>query len=252
MIRAIIIDDEKICISALALLIETNLPEIQIIASCPSADEGIEAIFKYNPDLLFLDIEMPVMNGFEVLEKISHIPVQVIFTTAHHHHAIKAIRYSALDYLLKPIEVKELIHAVQRFKNTHTIHTINQLQFLIDKLANKENTYNKIAIPNLEGLRLISVNEILYCQADDNYTHIHLINNQHLLASRTLKDIQILLEEFDFFLRIHNSYLVNVHKVIQYLKGEGGIVIMSDGKNLPVSRNKKEALLIFLSRGKHG
>lgn len=249
MIKAVIIDDEETCILSLAHLIREYCPHLSLVATCSSAEEGITTILKHLPELVFLDIEMPVKNGFEVLEEIRQIPVRVIFTTAYHHHAIKAIRYSALDYLLKPIDPKELIQAVNRYIEYRFVPDIRQLQFLIDKFAQKEYTSRKIAIPNMEGFNLISIDDILYCQADDNYTRLKLKKNAWITASRTLKDIQYLLEDFDFFLRIHHSYLVNLNEVKQYIKGEGGFVVMSDQSHLQVSRNKRETLLKYLSKG---
>lgn len=250
MIKTIIIDDEAASISYLEILLKDYCPNLSLAATCRSAQEGIEAIIFHQPELLFLDIEMPVENGFFVLEKIRHIPLRVIFTTAYQQHAIKAIKYSALDYLLKPIDPKELVSAVNRFFEYKSAPDIRQLQFFIDKIAQKEHTNRKIAIPNMEGFLLISVDDIVYCEADDNYSQIVLKNKTKIIASRTLKDIQSLLEDYDQFFRIHHSYLININEVKQYLKGEGGYVILSDGSNLNVSRHKKALLINYLAKGK--
>ena len=223
-------------------------PEVKVLDKCSTAQEGINAIGRLHPDLIFLDIEMPVLNGFDLLEQIKHHSLAVIFTTAHHHYAIKAIRYSALDYLLKPVDPRELIQAVQRYTHQNSKPAEEQFQFLIDKLSQKEYTHKKIAIPNMEGFKLVSVEDIIHCEADDNYTHILLKNKSRITASRTLKEIQHILEEYDLFIRIHHSSLINLNEITQYIRGEGGYVIMSDGSHINVSRNKKEALLKYLTR----
>lgn len=246
MIRALIIDDEKDSRSALDLILAEHCPGVQVLESCPSAREGLRAIQQYKPDLIFLDIEMPLMNGFDLLEQMKNLPVAVIFTTAFHHYAIKAIRYSALDYLLKPIDPEELREAVNRYEQQKSKPGPEQFQFLIDKLSKKESTHKKLAIPNMEGFKLISVDDIIACEADDNYTHILLKNKTRITASRTLKDIQQLLSEYENFIRVHHASLINLNEVNQYIRGEGGYLIMSDGSHINVSRNKKEALLRYL------
>lgn len=248
MIKTILIDDEENSLDVLELLLNEYCPMVRVLARCRGVQQGIEAISSLKPDLLFLDIEMPNLNGFDLLERIQQQPIAVIFTTAFHHYAIKAIKYSALDYLLKPLDPKELIQAVNRFTEQKNKPEWAQLQFLMDKLSQKEHTIKKLAIPNLDGFRLISVDEIIACVADDNYTHILLKNKSKVLASRTLKEIQNLLSDYEEFIRVHHSSLINLKEVNQYIRGEGGYVIMSDGSHVNVSRNKKEALLKYLTR----
>ena len=251
MIRTILIDDQKDSLSVLKILLEEHCPEVNILDLCASSMDGINAIIKLEPDLVFLDIEMPLVNGFDLLERVKHYKLAVIFTTAYHHYAIKAIRYSALDYLVKPINPSELIFAVQRY-NQNILSQSNkssnkeQYQFLIDTLSKKEHTYHKLAIPNMEGFKLIHVDDIIYCEADDNYTHVHLKDKTKITASRILKEIQSLLEEYPIFLRIHHSYLINLNEINQYVRGEGGHVIMNDGVHLSVARSKKEILMKYM------
>ena len=246
MIKVILIDDEENSLSSLEILLTEYCPEVQIKEKCQSVQAGLAAIKMHQPDLIFLDIEMPVLNGFDLLEQIKHYPISVIFTTAYQHYAIKAIRYSALDYLLKPIDYKELMQAIYRYEHQQSKPNTDQFQFLIDKLSKKENTTKKLAIPNLEGFKLVSIDDIISCEADDNYTHIILRNQVKITACRTLKEIQHLLEDYKVFIRVHHSSLININEVSQYVRGEGGYVVMTDGSHINVSRNKKDILLKYL------
>ncbi len=249
MIRAILIDDESNSLSALRLTLEEHCPEVQVMEACQSPGKGIESILKNKPDLIFLDVEMPEMNGFELLEQIKHQSLSVIFTTAYHHYAINAIRYSALDYLVKPIDPMELLEAIERYKTKKWTNGNNeQFQFLLDQLLQKDHVLKKVAIPNMEGFKLVNIEDICYCEADDNYTHIHLKNKTKITASRTLKDIQTLFSDYPYFVRIHHSNLININEVTQYVRGEGGYVIMNEGSELAVSRNKKEMLIKYLTK----
>ncbi len=248
MIKVVLIDDEENCLSSLAILLTQYCPEVQIMEQCQSVQAGLTAINTHKPDLIFLDIEMPVLNGFDLLEMVKNYPLAVIFTTAYQHYAVKAIRYSALDYLLKPVDYKELIQAVHRYVSQKSRPNPEQFQFLIDKLSQKEHTTKKLAIPNLEGFKLVSIDDIISCEADDNYTHILLKDRIKITACRTLKEIQQLLDDSAIFIRVHHSSLININEVDQYVRGEGGYVIMSDGSHINVSRNKKETLLKYLMK----
>ena len=246
MIKAILIDDEISCLSSLEILLNSHCPTVEILRKCQAPMEGIEMIATLKPDLIFLDIEMPNMTGFELLEQIQRNPVSVIFTTAFQQYAIQAIRYSALDYLLKPIDPKELVQAIQRFQSKESKPSIEQFQFLIDKISQKEYTHKKLAIPNLEGFKMISVDDIVHCEADDNYTKIILNDDTKIIACRTLKEIQRLLDDYNNFIRVHHSFLINLNEVIQYVRGDGGYLMMSNGSQINVSRNKKKNLLKYL------
>jgi two-component system LytT family response regulator len=243
MIKAILVDDEVHCIDTLSIILHDYCPEVQVMAQCMSAKKGLEAIEEHEPDLVFLDIEMPIMNGFEMLEQFANIPFSVIFTTSYDQYAIKAIRFSALDYLLKPIDPKELIAAVHKVDTARLVPSPEQLQILMSHIRNKDNGFTKIAIPTSEGYELLPASDISYCEADDNYTHIHLKNKKKVVACRTLKDIEEQLEAFPQFIRVHHSYMVNLNEVDKYIRGEGGYLVMSDGSTVNVSRSRKEALL---------
>ncbi|MGZ8557208.1 MAG: LytR/AlgR family response regulator transcription factor [Chitinophagaceae bacterium] len=243
MIKAIIIDDEIHCLESLSILLNEFCPEVQLLEQCCSANAGLEAIDQFKPDLVFLDIEMPEMNGFEILEQFSFISFAIIFTTSYDQYAIKAIRYSALDYLLKPIDPKELITAVKKVQEDRHLPLAEQFQMLLKQIHGKNNGFNKIAVPTAEGFELIPAEQVIYCEANDNYTYFFMKNKSKITACRILKEIEDQLQDFPFFVRVHNSYLVNLNEVTKYVRGEGGYLIMSDGSSVNVSRSRKEALL---------
>ena len=240
MIKAIIVDDEPYCCEALSILLDRYCPQVNVAGSYHSGAEALVAIREQPPQLLFLDIEMPRMNGFELLEKIKDVPLQLIFTTSYDQYAIKAIRFSALDYLLKPIDREELLRSVEKVQQRLLFPL--QIDMLFQKLQNPSHLFNKIAIPTMEGLQMVAVDHIMYCTSDSNYTILSLKNQQKVVASRTLKEIEELLEDHSF-LRVHHSNLINLNEVCKYVKGEGGYLVMSDGASINVSRSRKENLL---------
>jgi two-component system LytT family response regulator len=243
MIKAIIIDDERHCVETLSLILKEYCPQVELQHQCRSAKEGLEAIDRYNPDLIFLDIEMPSMNGFEMLEQFSEIPFAVIFTTSYDQYAIKAIRFSALDYLLKPVDPNELINAVKKVQEQRHLPMAEQFQMLLKQIHDKNSRFNKIAIPTFEGFELIPADQVVYCEANDNYTHLFLKNKSRIIACRSLKEMEEQLADFNFFVRVHHSFMVNLNEVLKYVRGEGGYLVMSDGSTVNVSRSRKESLL---------
>ena len=240
-LKAIIVDDEPYCCEALATLLE-DLPEVEVRAICNNAVEALNAIKKYSPDLVFLDVEMPKMNGFEMLEQLPSINFEIIFTTSYDQYALKAIRFSAIDYLLKPVDSEELQKAVQKVIHRTQKPIAQQLEILMQKIHQPTTPINKIAMPTMEGLQMITVDSIINCESDSNYTILFLKNKTKIIVSRTLKEIEELLEEHSF-IRVHRCYLANLNEVEKYVKGEGGYLVMSDGKTIDVARNKKEVLL---------
>jgi two-component system LytT family response regulator len=245
MIKAIIIDDEVHCHETLCLQLKEFCPEVQLIDQCRSAKKGLEAIEKMKPDLVFLDIEMPAMNGFEMLEQFTNISFAIIFTTSYDQYAIKAIRFSALDYLLKPIDPKELVNAVKKVQEERHLPMAEQFQMLLKQIHNKDHHFNKIAVPTADGFELIPADQVIRCEADDNYTHLFIKGNRKIIACRTLKEMEEQLHDFSFFVRVHHSYLVNLNEVTKYIRGEGGYLVMSDGSSVNVSRSRKESLLKY-------
>jgi two-component system LytT family response regulator len=243
MIKAIIVDDEPDCSETLALLLERCCPQVQIVATCNSGAEALKEISFQKPDLVFLDIEMPHMNGFQLLEKLSSVEFDIVFTTSYDQYAIKAIRFSAMDYLLKPVDREELKSAVDKVSRRHQPPLPQQLEILLQRLH--QPTASKIAIPTMEGLQMIPVDSIITCASSSNYTTLHLKGHQKITASRTLKEIEEMLEGLSF-LRVHQSSLINLNEVNKYIRGEGGYLVMSDGTSIDVSRSRKESLLIKL------
>jgi two-component system LytT family response regulator len=242
MIKAIIVDDEPYCCESLATLLQRFCPEVKVADICYNGVTALKAIKENTPQLVFLDIEMPKMNGFELLEKLGEINFQLIFTTSYDQYAIKAIRYSALDYLLKPVDRDELQMAVQKVALRLKNPLPEQIEILLQKLHQPGTPVAKIAIPTLEGLHMILVESVISCTADSNYTILHLKNKQKVIASRTLKEIEEMLEDFSFA-RVHHSFLINLNEVEKYVRGEGGYVLMSDRSSIDVSRSRKEYLL---------
>jgi two-component system LytT family response regulator len=245
MIKAIIIDDEVHCQETLNMLLKSHCPQVQILDNCRSAKKGLEAIEKHKPDLVFLDIEMPAMNGFELLEQFSDISFAIIFTTSYDQYAIKAIRFSALDYLLKPIDPKELVNAIKKVQDQRQLPMAEQFQMLLKQVHGKTSGFQKIAVPTAEGFELVPADQVVYCEASDNYTHLYLKSRNKIIACRTLKEMEEQLHEFSFFVRVHHSYLVNLNEVTKYIRGEGGYLVMSDGTSVNVSRSRKESLMKY-------
>lgn len=242
MIRAIIIDDEPNCCKTLSALLDRFCPEVQVAAICLDGLDGLEKIEQNKPSLVFLDVEMPKMNGFEMLERLSTINFHLIFTTSYDQYALKAFRFSAIDYLLKPIDRDELQRSVQKVVRQMQIPIPYQLEILMEKIKQPTKPTARIAMSTMEGLQMISVDNIIRCESDDNYTILFLKDKKKIVVSSTLKDIEELLEEYSFS-RVHRSHLVNLNEIEKYLRGEGGYLIMSDGSSIDVSRTKKESLL---------
>ncbi len=243
MIKAIVIDDEADGREALKIALEKYCPEIEIKALCETPADGISAIATFNPDLVFLDIQMPQMSGFDLLRQVLPFSFEVIFVSAYEKYAIKAIRFSALDYLLKPIDVDDLIHAVQKAK-VRMDHKQNAFQYqsVLHNIQMKGEKVDRLAVPSLDGIDFFDTADIVYCQADGSYTKIILTNKETKTVTRNLKDFENLLADSDFC-RVHNASLINMRHVQKYIKGEGGYVILTDNYHVDVSRRKKEEFI---------
>jgi two-component system LytT family response regulator len=244
MIKTIIIDDEFNAREFLERLLMRYFPnKFLIIAKCESVDEAILAIEKFNPELVFLDIQMPNKNGFQLFKELKTINFEVIFTTAHSEFAIDAIKCSALDYLLKPINFIDLVETVKKYDNRlHNASQQEKLMLLIENLDTGNSAYNKIALPTETGFELVKTNAILYCEADSNYCKIVCLDGRRIVLSKTLKFIEDLLPN-SVFKRIHKSYLVNLNYVTRFNKTNELLVELTNGETLPVSIRKKEEFI---------
>jgi len=242
MIQALIIDDEKNAIEVLELQLSRYCKQVQVLATAQGGVQGIELIRKYQPDLVFLDIEMPHKNGFDVLNETKDCRYKVIFTTAYDQFAIRAFKFSAVDYLLKPIDIRELQEAVEKAAIKEEQGSLDEkLQVLISQLQAPVRQ-ERIALPVGDGMQFFHIDEILRCESDSNYTHISLTNGKKITIAKTLKEVEESLRGVDFY-RIHQSHLVNMNHISKVVKGEGGYVVMKDGTTITISRNKKEAFL---------
>ncbi|HEX5653823.1 MAG TPA: LytTR family DNA-binding domain-containing protein [Chitinophagaceae bacterium] len=240
MLNALIIDDESKARNVLRLYIEKLVPEITRIENAESVDAALEILRTYKPDIVFLDVEMPHKNGFQFLTGINAPSFDVIFTTAYNQYAIQAIRFSALDYLLKPVDPEELKAAVKRHLEKKELkQTQGELYHnLVENITKKEVKDFKIAVPSAEGFYFFLIDDIVRLEADKNYTYIYLVNKKPFIASKTLKHFQEMLEDFNF-IRTHKSHLVNPRHVSR-LSSNNEFMLLTDGSKVEVSRRKKE------------
>jgi len=239
--KAVIIDDEKDSRQILSSYLVKYCPDVTVSGFGESVATGIEAIQKHQPDIVFLDIEMPYGNGFDLLDQIGNITFETIFVTAFDNYAIQALNQSAAYYLLKPIDIDELIKAVEKIKEEQADK--NYIQHARVLLENRNSSrQQKIMLPTLEGFEIVTISTILYCEAVDNFTRFYFENQPPLLICRTLKYFEDILQEHRF-LRIHRSHLINPDYVIRYSKGKGGYVTMKNNQELEVSSAKKKDFL---------
>jgi len=246
MIRAIIVDDEVHACRILRSLLEEFMTGIKVVGEANSVDEAEKLIRKSTFDLLFLDVEMPGGNGFSLLDRFESIEFELVFTTAFSQYAIEALRQSALDYLLKPIDLSQLQDTIERFKSRRKAAGDEQVYFLPLDLNHSIRQSQKIILPVPKGFRVVSLSEIIFCKSSGNYTDFILQNGSHILVAKTLKYFEEYLSHVDM-MRIHDSYLVNLFHVEQYERGRGGAVILSNGEQLTVARGRKDKLLKWFS-----
>jgi len=249
MIRAILIDDEQECLNALEFDIRNHCPEVDIVQICQGGKNGIKAIHKHKPDMVFLDIDMPMISGFDLLEMVGDIDFSVVFTTAYDKYALKAFRISATDYLLKPIDKDELKLAINKVKEKQALKSPNdQVSFLLGQLKALDNdNVKKIALPTFDGTEFINLKDIIYCQSDGAYSYVHFVDGSKLYISKTLRYLEEALCDYHFF-RSHKSYIVNTDHLKKFVKSEGGYLILSNDKQIKVSRSKKEEIVNLFER----
>lgn len=243
MTKALIIDDEAIAVNLLDLMIKRHIPEITELKCETSPSQAVQLIPEYKPDILFLDIEMPYLNGFELLKALPQIPFSIVFTTAYDKYAIQAIKFSALDYLLKPIDANDLRETFNRFL-TKTMATETKdaaAKNLLSNLQQQNKTFHKLALPTLNGVEFFLTQDIIRCEGMSNYTKFYISNHSPITTSKTIKDYEEILLPHQF-IRVHKSHLINA----QHVKGYNALIsniIMNDGSNIEVSRRRKREAL---------
>jgi two-component system LytT family response regulator len=242
--KTLIIEDEQKSREMLAGIIQKNCPELQIVGLANNVREGVEMINSLKPELVFLDISMPDGSGFDLLEQVQGHKFELIFATASDQHAIRAIKYSACDYLLKPIDIDELKTAVDKAVNRRLAAppSMENLQFLIQQLKRPDENFQKITLPTGNAFEIVNIKDIIRCEADTSYTIFYLTEKRKLMVSAGLKNYEELLPENDF-IRVHHHHLINMNHVVRFLKVDGGYAVMSDGTQIEISRRKKDAFL---------
>lgn len=243
MIRTIIIDDEPNNIEALKQLLIKYCPHVELVGDAENIRTGQALILNTQPDLVFLDIEMPFGNAFELLNNLSPVNFEIIFVTAFDNYAINAIKYSALDYLLKPVNIKELQNAVQKAaERIKTKNITSKIDTLLFNLSVSKPVLQKVALPTLDGLVFVNINELVWLEARGSYTFVYMQDQQKIMVSRTLKEFEDILP-FETFSRVHQSYIINHHFIKKYNRGRGGTIEMEDGTTIEVSMRKKDEFL---------
>lgn len=250
MLKAIVVDDEESSRNVLKDYLKKYCPDVMWMGEADSVHTAKALIAQSKPDLVFLDVEMPKGNGFDLLEQLGEIEFETIFVTAFDQYAIQAINHSAAYYLLKPVSIDELIAAVdkikaQKLKNQPALHT----KVLLENIYAGTAQQKKIVLPLLDGFEVVKIADILYCVANDNFTDFHFKSKPKMMICRSLRFYEELLSESGF-LRVHKSYLINLEQVMKYTRGKGGVLTMSDQAEVPVSPMKKDEFLAFFERGK--
>jgi two-component system, LytTR family, response regulator len=247
MIRTVVIEDEEHSRKMLMGMLRENCRAINVVGSADSVTTGLTTIAEQRPELVFLDIELQSETSFEILEKLPEINFELVFTTAFDHYALKAIKFCAIDYLLKPIDLNELRIAVAKAEKRLNREYLNKnLEVLLNNLKSGSQHNHRIALSTLEGLLFVNVKDIVYCESSGPYTKFIFKEGDKIITSKHLKEYEDLLSGYEFF-RIHKSYLVNLQEIKKYIRGEGGQLIMSNGSTLSVSKQRKESFLRIYS-----
>jgi len=241
-IKAILIDDELNSLQNLRQKLEGFCPDVSILAVSQRPEEGLLLIRQHQPDVVFLDIEMPRMSGFRMLEELGEYDFDIIFTTAYNHYSIDAIRISAFDYLVKPIGIEELQQAVERLGRRLKIQTKEKIDILKRSLSENKTQDDKIAISTTEGIEFVPIRSIIHIESKSNYSKIFLTENKSITVSKILKDFEEMLLPYNFY-RVHNSHLINLNYIQKYVRSQGGHVQLEDGTIIDISRRKKEEFL---------
>jgi two-component system LytT family response regulator len=243
MIRTVLVDDETDNITVLQQLLETYCHQVIVVGTAAGVDTALPLIREMDPDLVFLDIEMIQGNGFDLLNQLQPLSFQVIFVTAFDEYAVKAFKYSAVDYLLKPVDIEELRHAVNKVEEHRQGKLdLRPIRMLLENVGAMHLSQQKMAIPTINGLSFVAIANIIRFEAKGNYTAIYITDGEPLMATRTIKDYELLLPEA-IFCRIHNSHIVNLQKIQTYHKGRGGYVTMEDGTSIEVASRRRQEFL---------
>lgn len=250
MLKAIIVEDESMSREILAGYLAKYCQDVNLVAQADSVKSGIAAIQKHKPDIVFLDVEMPKGNGFDLLEQLDNIDFETVFVTAYGNYAMKALNYSAAYYILKPVSIDELVASVDKIKlskqkNQNSVHT----KILLENIQSTHLQNYKIVLPLLDGFEVVSIKDIVHCKANDNFTDFHLADKQKKMICRTLKFYEELLGESGF-MRVHKSHIINLDHIVKYTKGKGGQLTMADGSVIDVSPNKKDELMEKFEKGR--
>ena len=247
MIKTIIVENEKPQSDYLSAMLAKYFPEIDVLKICDAVPAGIREVNALKPELVFLDVELPPYTGFDLLEQTRSVNCEVIFTTSFNKYASKAFRFCALDFIEKPFGIDELKEAIDRYKNLAANGSKRNIDALLHNVKQTDSSMQKVGIPVLGGLDFITVSEIIYCKSEDNCTDFYLTNKRKITATKTLKWVDELMREHNFF-RVHDSYLINLNHIKKYKKGgEGGVVELTDQKEADVSRRRKDDFLKALS-----
>lgn len=243
MIRTILVDDERDSIRVLQKLLEKYCPQVEVVGTAGGVETALEVIQAERPDLLFLDIEMTHGNAFDLLNQLRAMTFQVIFVTAFDNHAIRAFKYSAVDYLLKPVDIDELVAAVERVQQrSKEKDVVQKMQVFLDNMGTLNLGQQKMAVPTVEGLIFINLKEVVRLEAKSSYTQILMENGEAVMATRSIRDYEDILPETSFC-RIHNSHIINLFKIAKYHKGRGGYVILEDGSTIEVASRRRQEFL---------
>ncbi len=246
-LKAVIVDDEQKSCENLKILLEDFCKGVEVVQMVNSVADAVTAIQKHRPEVIFLDIQMQKETGFDLLKMLPSIDFEIVFVTAYSEYALNAIKFSAIDYLLKPIDIHDLKAAVEKLGKKTSEKLISQKVDILMQNFKSENAENhRLAIPDSDGITFVNVNEIVYCEGSSNYTNFYLQSGKKHVVAKTLKEYEELLLPYNFF-RIHNSYLINLKEVKKYFRGEGGYVQMSNDEKLDVSKRKKESFLKKIS-----
>lgn len=242
MIRILIVDDEEHAREMLITALSICYVETEVIGTAATVEEAAEKVNSLKPDLILLDINLPDGTGFDVLDKLIDKKTLIVFVTAYDHYAVKAFKFSAVDYIVKPVDIDELESAIEKAKEQKETNDLgHNLQVLIDNMNNSSSEEKKIVLKTQESIHIVKVSEVIHCISDQNYTEFYLVNKRRFVVSRTIKEFEELLSDYGFF-RPHQSHIINVNRISHFDKTDGGALVMEDGTNVPVSKRKRSEL----------